>query len=169
MGRKKCEREVMSIPEIAPRAVRFSAHVATYAFVKVLVCYTLRERSVYKMSKYNFDSAKDLFPKIDLSKVLEEEVHTYDPSVYNPHIPEIDPDELSINRTAIGVEQMVEILKTMSDKVDEVEQSQAAMKDSFEKESADQRKRSCIDRWISIAGTLAALVAAAAAVFPLLR
>lgn len=72
------------------------------------------------MSKYNFDSAKDLFPKIDLSKVLEEQVHTYDPSVYNPHIPEIDPDELSINRTAKSADQIVELLQEIKQS-DEVE------------------------------------------------
>lgn len=69
------------------------------------------------------------------------------------NIPEIDYENLSPNRTANNTDRMVETLEEMQE--------------TAKKESVDQKKRSRIDRWISIAALIASVVAAAAALYPI--
>lgn len=92
------------------------------------------------------DLLKDFAPTIDLSSHLTDQFKTFDPSILEPHAPDINPDDFAPNRTAKSAEAMVEILKSMSDRLDEVEQSQADMTVQIsaiqdESRSAESRNR----------------------------
>lgn len=105
------------------------------------------------MGKSFSDLMKD-FVEVNWSAEMEKQAKVFNTPVIKPLIPDIDSDELPINRTAKSAEEVVEKLD--------------AMMEAQRKASDEQRKRSNADRVIAVIGAVAALVAAAAALYPLI-
>ena len=105
------------------------------------------------MSKDFSDLMKD-FVKVDWPNELKKQSTVLNTPVPKIDIPDIDPDTLPVNRTAKSAEEVVEKLD--------------AMMEAHRKDSEEQRKRSKTDRIIAIIGTIAALIAAGAALYPLI-